>query len=84
LPIAEATSVDDLEFIVRHASGKKLSKEQITEMQHYARDLRYPRGTLVYGGNDGNDYLYRLSDNKTLHPLGNDFGVFYTFTRCFI
>jgi hypothetical protein len=66
LPIAEATSVEDLEFIVRHASGKKLSKEQIAEMQHYARDLRYPRGTLVYGGNDENDYLYFLSDNKEI------------------
>jgi hypothetical protein len=29
----------ELEFIVCHASGGKLSKEQIAEAQHYARDL---------------------------------------------
>lgn len=66
LPTSEATPVEDLEFIVRHASRKKLSKEQITEVQHYARDLRYSRGSLVYGGNDEDDYLYCLPDNKEI------------------
>jgi hypothetical protein len=56
----------DFEYIVRHASGKKLSKEQIVEVQHYARDLRYPRGSLVYGGNDEDDYMYCLPDNKEI------------------
>jgi hypothetical protein len=41
-----------LEFIVRHALGKQLSEEQIAEAQHYAKDLKYPRGSLVYGGDD--------------------------------
>jgi hypothetical protein len=32
----------ELEFIIRHASGKKLSSEQFAEVEHYARDLKYP------------------------------------------
>lgn len=38
----EAPSQDDLNFIVRHASGKQLSAEQITEIVHYAKELKYP------------------------------------------
>jgi hypothetical protein len=38
----------ELEFIVRHASGKLLSKEQIAEARQYANDLKYPQGSLVY------------------------------------
>jgi hypothetical protein len=41
-PIPEVPSRDDLEYIVRHASGKQLSEEQIAEVQHYAKDLKYP------------------------------------------
>jgi hypothetical protein len=47
--------------------GEKLSKEQIAEVQHYARDLKYPRGSLVYSGNDEDDFLYCLPDNKEIH-----------------
>ena len=36
-------------------------------MQHYARDLKYPRGSLVYGGSDEDDFLYCLSYNKETH-----------------
>jgi hypothetical protein len=64
---AIGASTEELEFIVRHASGKKLSKEQIAEAQHYARDLQYPRGSLVYGEDDEDDFLYCLSDNKEIH-----------------
>jgi hypothetical protein len=32
----------ELEFIVRHASGKQLSEEHIAEAQQYAKDLKYP------------------------------------------
>jgi hypothetical protein len=53
-----------LDFIVRHASGKKLSNEQIVEAQHYARDLQYPRGSVVFSGDDEDDFLYGLTDNK--------------------
>jgi hypothetical protein len=41
-------------------------KEQIAEVHHYARDLKYPRGSLVYWGNDEDEYLYCLPDNKEI------------------
>jgi hypothetical protein len=66
-PTPEASSQDDLEYIVRHASGKQLSEEQIAEIQHYVKDLKYPRGSLVYGGNDEDDFLYCLLDNKEIN-----------------
>jgi hypothetical protein len=56
-----------LDYIVRHASGKRLSEEQIAEVQHYAKDLKYSRGSLVYGGNDKDDFLYCLPDNKKIN-----------------
>jgi hypothetical protein len=64
---APAAPTEELEFIVRHASGKNLSKEQIAEAQHYARDLKYPRGSLVYSGDDKDDFLFCLPDNKEIH-----------------
>jgi hypothetical protein len=54
------------EYIICHASGKKLTKEQITEVHHYAKDLKYPPGSLVCGGNDKDDYLYCLPDNREI------------------
>jgi hypothetical protein len=56
-----------LDYIVRHASGKQLTEEQIVEVQHYAKDLKYPRGSLVYRGNDEDDFLYCLPDSKEIH-----------------
>jgi hypothetical protein len=44
-----------------------LSLEQIAEVQHYAKDLKYPRGSLVYGGNDKDDFLYCLLDSKDVN-----------------
>jgi hypothetical protein len=46
-PAPEAPSSSDLNFIVRHASGKQLSAEQVAETKHYARELKYPHGSLV-------------------------------------
>jgi hypothetical protein len=66
-PKPEASSQGDLEYIVQHASGKRLSEEQIVEVQHYAKDLKYPRGSLVYGGNDKDDFLYCLPDSKEIN-----------------
>jgi hypothetical protein len=66
-PAPEAPSQGDLDYIVRHASGKQVTKEQIAEVQHYAKDLKYPRGSLVYGGNDKDDFVYCLLDSKELH-----------------
>jgi hypothetical protein len=36
-------------------------------VQHNAKDLKYPRGSLVYGGNDEDDFLYCLLDNKEIN-----------------
>jgi hypothetical protein len=64
---APEAPTEELEFIVRHASGKQLSEEQIAETQHYAKDLKYPRGSLIYGGDDEDDFLYCLPDNKEIN-----------------
>jgi hypothetical protein len=64
-PIPEALS-EDLDFIIRHASGKRLSEEEIEEAKHYAWELTYPKGALVYNGTDENDFLYCLPDNKEI------------------
>jgi hypothetical protein len=55
-----------LEFIVQHASGKQLSEEQIAETRQYAKDLKYPQGSLVDSGNDEDDFLCCLPDNKEI------------------
>jgi hypothetical protein len=65
-PASEAHA-KELEFIVRHASGKKLSEEQIAKAKQYAKDLKYPRGSLVYNGNDEDDFLYYLPHNKEIY-----------------
>jgi hypothetical protein len=41
---APGAPAEELEFIVRHASGKKLSEEQIAEARQYVKDLKYPEG----------------------------------------
>jgi hypothetical protein len=62
-PTPEA-STEELNFIIRHASGKKLSKEEIAEAKHYAWELMYLKGALVYNGTNEEDFLYCLPDNK--------------------
>jgi hypothetical protein len=64
-PTPEATT-GELEFVIRHASGKKLSEEETAEARHYARELKYPKGSLVYNGTDEDDFLYCLPDNKEI------------------
>jgi hypothetical protein len=61
---APEVSIKELEFIVCRASGKKLSKEEIAEARQYAKDLKYPQGSLVYNGTNEDDFLYCLPDNK--------------------
>jgi hypothetical protein len=46
---------------------EKITKEQIVEAQYYVRDLQYPWGSLVYDGDDEDDFLYCLPDNKEIH-----------------
>jgi hypothetical protein len=53
-------------YIVRHASGKRLSEEEISKAKHYARELQYPKGALVFNGTTEDDFLYYLPDNKEL------------------
>jgi hypothetical protein len=57
---------EELDFIVRHASGKQLSKEQIAEAKQYARDLKYPERSLIYNGTSEDEFLYCLPDNKEI------------------
>jgi hypothetical protein len=64
-PAPEAPS-EVLDYIILHASGKRLSKEEIFEAKHYARELKYPKGALVFNGTDEDDFLYCLPDNKEL------------------
>jgi hypothetical protein len=64
-PIPEAP-FEDFDFIIHHASGKKVSEEEIMEAKHYARELKYPKGALVYNGTDEYDFLYCLPDNKEI------------------
>jgi hypothetical protein len=62
-PAPEASN-EDVDYIIRHASGKRLSKEEILEARHYAQKLKYPNGALVFNGTDEDDFLYCLPDNK--------------------
>jgi hypothetical protein len=64
-PTPEASS-EVLDYIIRHASGKRLSEEEIFEAKHYPRELKYPKGALVFNGTDEDDFLYCLPDNKEL------------------
>jgi hypothetical protein len=64
-PVPEASS-EVPDYIIRHASGKRLSEEEIFEAKHYARELKYPEGALVFNGTDEDDFLYCLPDNKEL------------------
>jgi hypothetical protein len=62
-PEASNKSID---YIIRHASGKVLSQEEMSEAQHYAQKLKYPKGALVFNGSGEEDFLYCLPDNKEI------------------
>jgi hypothetical protein len=64
-PAPEAPS-EDLDYIIRHASRKRLSEEEILEAKHYARELKYPKGALVFNDTDKDDFLYCLPNNKEI------------------
>jgi hypothetical protein len=57
---------ENIDYIILHASGKKLSEEEILEAKHYARSLKYPKGALVFHGSNEDDFLYCLPDNKEI------------------
>jgi hypothetical protein len=57
---------ESIKYIICHASGKRLSKEEEREAQHYAQKLKYPKGALVFNGSGEEDFLYCLPDNKEI------------------
>jgi hypothetical protein len=57
---------ESIEYIIRHALGKRLSSEEEREAQHYAQKLKYPKGALVFNGSGEEDFLYCLSDSKEI------------------
>jgi hypothetical protein len=68
---------ESIEYIIRHASGKRLSKEEEREAQHYAQKLKYPKGALVFNGSGEEDFLYCLPDSKEIsvcREMGRSFG----------
>jgi hypothetical protein len=75
-PAPEALK-ESIEYIIRHASGKQLSKEEEREDQHYAQKLKYPKGALVFNGSGEEDFLYCLLDSKEIsvcREMGRSFG----------
>jgi hypothetical protein len=64
-PTLEASS-EALDYIVRHASEKRLSEEEKREAQYYARKLKYPKGALIFNGSGEEDFLYCLPDSKEI------------------
>jgi hypothetical protein len=68
---------ESIDYIIRHASGKTLSKEEKREAQHYAQKLKYLKGALVFNGSGEEDFLYCLPDNKEISvspEIGRSFG----------
>jgi hypothetical protein len=64
--IAPEASPKVLDYIVRHASGKKLSEKEEQEAQRYAQKLKYPKGALIFNGSGEEDFLYCLPDSKEI------------------
>jgi hypothetical protein len=64
-PAPEAL-IKNVDYIIRHASGKKLCEEETLEARHYAQKLKYPKGDLVFNDTNDDDFLYCLPDNKEI------------------
>jgi hypothetical protein len=65
-PSVPEALIEDIDYIFRHASGKKLSEEEIMEARHYAQKMKYSKGALVFNGSNEDDFLYCLLDNKEI------------------
>jgi hypothetical protein len=75
--VAPEALKESIEYIIRHASGKILSKEEEREAQHYAQKLKYPKGALVFNGSREENFLYCLPDSKEIsvcREMGRSFG----------
>jgi hypothetical protein len=64
--IAPEASPKVLDYVVRHASGKKLSEKEKQEAQRYAQKLKYPKRALIFNGSGEEDFLYCLPDSKEI------------------
>jgi hypothetical protein len=64
-PIPEASS-EAPNYVLRHASGKNLTKKEKREAQFYAQKLKYPKGALIFNGSGEEDFLYCLPDSKEI------------------
>jgi hypothetical protein len=53
-------------YILRHASGKKLTEKEKQEAQFYAQKLKYPNGALIFNDSGEEDFLYCLPDSKEI------------------
>jgi uncharacterized protein with von Willebrand factor type A (vWA) domain len=63
---APEASSEAFDYILRHASGKKLSEKEKQEAQFYAQKLKYPKGALIFNGIGKEDFLYCLPDSKEI------------------
>jgi hypothetical protein len=54
---APEASNKSIEYIIRHASGMKLSQGEMLEARHYAQKLKYPKGALVFNRSNEDDFL---------------------------
>jgi hypothetical protein len=54
------------DYILRHASGKKLTEKEKQEAQFYDQKLKYPKGALIFNGSGEEDFLYCLRDSKEI------------------
>jgi hypothetical protein len=77
-PAPEALK-ESIEYIIRHASGKRLSKEEEREAQHYAQKLKYPKGALVLNDSGEEDLLYCLPDSKEISICRREMGRSFRF-----
>jgi hypothetical protein len=78
-PAPEALE-ENIDYIIRHASGKMLSSEEKQEAHHYAQKLKYPKGALVFNGSGEEDFLYCLSDNKEI-SVSREIGRSFKFPK---
>jgi hypothetical protein len=65
IPIPKA-SPEASDYVLRHASGKNLTKKEKRETQFYAQKLNYPKGALIFNGSGEEDFLYCLPDSKEI------------------
>jgi hypothetical protein len=66
-----------LNYILRLASGKQLTKKEKQEAQFYAQKLKYPKGALIFNGSGEEDFLYCLPGSKEIsvcREMGRSFG----------